>query len=462
MIHQVNMSLSIQSTPDSFKRLSSDQNMVSSKNLQDLPLEILGIIATFLKGADLENLSHVSSKFKSATLIEKNVQQMHLAKNKLQVLANLRPPAAKIGSCCISLYQAFLDDLRDDNMLDEYPELAIHPKAFEKLKLALLELSTKQVADEFLALSHDCYKQIHANKASFTLIKEKYRIKKACIVAQALDHVINATVDPKLARGFAIKEAAITGHLEIIQELLAKGPISDEDRTEAFQEAAEHGYLKIVQALLVDHELFSENFHGIAVWKAAKQGQQGDVENLLKNGSISDSFRGWIVKDVVREGCIEVLKVLLASGNIPCDHRGMAICLAAKQGSLEKVQTLLKSGLTYKSYKDQAMMDAARKGYLSVVKALLEHEMSSEEERGRAVINAAEKGHGVILQVLLDNGVIDGDFRGQAVIEAAKKGRLEIVQQLLSNGPVSDFYKQQACQDALSQVRSQIEALLMH
>ncbi len=91
-------------------------------------------------------------------------------------------------------------------------------------------------------------------------------------------------------RGWAAKEAAERGHLEILRALLQDGDISVDDRSLGVRLAAAGGYQAVIQELLANGEI-SECLRGWAVRRAAKEGYLGITQLLLANGPISETSR---------------------------------------------------------------------------------------------------------------------------------------------------------------------------
>ena len=444
------MSFFLSSNSNSLQRLSSDLselhlfNASSFRNVQDLPLEILEIVASYLRGADLENLSHVSSKFKGAALHEKNVQQMHLAIEQLALLANLKPTAAIRGSSALDVYLNFLDALGDEELLEVFSWAAIKPAALKQLKQTLTALSTQQVAEEFLALSLECFEEIRSRTWCNHCIESKYQMKKTQCIVQALDHVISHTRDPKKARGYAVKQAALKGHLKMVQALLEHEDISIEDRNEAVALAAEKGSLVVVRALLENQKIVQEDLQGLALWEAVKKGHVENVEALLESGSISDRYLGWIVVDLARKGCLELIRMLLANSKMPDKKRGEAVIEAVKNKRLEVVEALLESGACiFEEDRGWAVGIAAQNGLVEILQALLaDGACISEVDRGWALQEAVEHDRLEVARVLLGNGKISEHIRASILEIVIEKGHLNLVQDLMAYGPILDAFRE--------------------
>ena len=291
------------------QRRNSEEGSTAAAPSKPLPLELWLIIASYLQGSDLKNLSKVSTDCKAAALSAKNIEQLQTAQQELRVLERLTPPFLQSSLDVLNFYNAFLSDIHDAHILQALPNLAIDPNALDRLKQILQALITQQAAFAFLNLSYKIYEQINTNSASIESLEATYARKKTHFVLQALNHLILSTKDPSASRGWAVRNAAEQGHLIIVQALLANGPLDIGNR-------------------------------GIAVWLAAKQGHLAVMQALLNHGEISDHNRGAAIYSAAKQGHLEVVRVLLNSGNISDDDKREAAHDAHRQGYKE-IATLL-------------------------------------------------------------------------------------------------------------------------
>ena len=150
----------------------------------------------------------------------------------------------------------------------------------------------------------------------------------------------------RLVREQNVKAAALDGDLTLIQNLLQGGGcnISEEARGEAVKNAALGGHLDVVKELLKDRANISRGDHGDAIINAAKGGHLEIIRELLQDGAtISERNRGLAVIDAAEGGHLNVVKELLQDeeSNISESDRGYAVINAALGGHLNVVKELL-------------------------------------------------------------------------------------------------------------------------
>ena len=409
--------VSYEMVPATRRRLHSEEGSNSFRSLEDMPLEICVMVASYLQGDDLKALAQFSSKYQVAALKAKNIQEMQLAQQELKVLKQFDPPVQKAASSAINIFLEFTEYFQDEWMREHYRCFQLKPITIETLQKTLTAFATHQVADELKALSVDCYTQINSGEATFENIEKQYRSKKQQLIALALHHIIVSTKDPIMARGLAV--LAANDHPEILRHLLEKGQIYDLERKDAFKWAAVQGILESMQVLVKNQRISQEDLQGLAVWEAVKKGDVEVVLDLLAKGSISDKYLAWIIRDLAKVGSVELFKVFLARGNISDEERINNIYLVASRGFVDKLQTLL----------------AERK--------------ISDYVRSKALVEAAANGHIIVVELLLANGSILGKQKGIALKIASGNGYLEIVKALFAHGPIAKEDVEEALAQAL-------------
>ena len=466
------MSFSISSNPESTRNLDPagpalqkmmDLNLRSrvSKVYRDLPLEVWEIIAEYLPASDLHHFSDVSIKCKVAALKQKNIQEMQQGVLEIAYLAEFKPSEnTRFHSPAIQMHQEVLKDHHDRPTLRDFPGLNIKPDAEREFQLKLTAFSAQNIAQEYIDLSHLCFEQIQANQATMESIQQTYLSKTSAFVTQAVCHLIESTIDPKLSRGLAVTNAARNGLVDVVRNLLSHGDIDRDDRDNAVQTAGDKGYLDVLQVLLENQDISSEERQGLAVWRAAQKGCPEAVRDCLKNGPISDRFKGWIVEEIAKNGQATILKVLLASISISCADKGRAAYYAAGKGHLLIVQALLESESIDDSHRQLAIKEAAKQGHLEIVKVLLAAGPMDDCKTRASVEEASRCGHLEIVQFFLSYKEVSEATRGDAFLAAVIKRDLRIVKILLENGPIQQFHRKLAVIEAVNNPHLEIIQLL--
>ena len=467
------MSFSISSNPESTRNLDPaglalqkmmDLNLRSrvSKVYRDLPLEVWEIIAEYLPASDLHHFSDVSIKCKVAALNQKNIQEMQKGVLEIAYLAEFKPSEnTRFHSPAIQMHQEVLIEHSDYEMLEDFPGLKIKPDAEKELQLKLQAFSAQNIAQEYIGLSHLCFKQIKANLATMESIQQTYLSKTSAFVTQAVCHLIESTENPKLSRGFAVANAAGQGLTNVVRNLLSHGDINRDDRDDALLEAGDHGYLDVVQVLLENQDISSEERQSLAVWQAAQNGCPETLRDCLKNGGIADRFKQWILKDVAKNGHLTILQILLDRVSFTKITKGLAAYYAAGKGHLLIVQALLERESIDESNRQLAIQEAAKEGYLDIVKVLLAAGPVDDFLRSTSIVKAAGHGHLEIVQFFLAYKEISEETRGRAVVAAAQKRDVRIVKILLENGAINNFYRNMAFNSASNNFHLEIIQLLL-
>ena len=453
--------VSYEQGPVARRRLHSEEGSNSLTSFADMPLEICALVASYLQEDDLKALAQFSSKCKTATLSEKNIQEMQLAKQELKVLNQLNPVPQIQGFSAIDTYKEFVLNILHEDTQEELPGVVIRLDALERLQQALTALATKQAADQILIESYKCYELINQNQATFENIEDIYRIKKEHLVAEAMHYIIEATMDPQSTRGQALYSAAENGHLRIVQTLLSAGPISEVDRSASIEKAADHGHLDIVEVLLTSRAFVSDqDLAALALWQAARNGRIDQMQHLLESAAISAEFIGWIVKDAAIGAPLKILQVLL-SGDRHSHHREWAISQAAIHNRLDVVQALLAEGEISEYFRGQSVMNAALYGNIDVVQELLANGPISDLFFAQAIVSAAIQGSVPLLEALLvKNNSISEPHRAFALIEAASRGHFEFVKALSEKGMISASNREAASRVAHDSGYEEVAAFL--
>ncbi|KAF3075523.1 hypothetical protein CFAM422_002216 [Trichoderma lentiforme] len=156
-------------------------------------------------------------------------------------------------------------------------------------------------------------------------------------------------------RNTSLSLAAIKGHTDIVQLLLANGA---DKKDEALKEAADNGHTDIVQLLLGNGAGGKDK----ALKWAASGGHTDIVQLLLANGA---DEKDEALKEAAFEGQTAIVQLLLANG---AGGKDEALLWAASQGHMATVQLLLANGA---GGKDEALKEAAVRGHSPTVQLLM-------------------------------------------------------------------------------------------
>ena len=316
-------------------RQGSTEQPPSLASVERMPEEMWELVASYLQGDDLKNLSNFLPNSQRPALIVKNIQEMHAAVNELKELAVLNPLKPNKVCSAIDVYQQLIADIRNPDNLESDPELATSQSAVAQLNLQLLALSTEEVKTKFSNLRKDFYQEITQKKSTFDHIEQTYsRLKYDCVL-QALNEVIASSIDPLFTRGWLVEKSAAYGHLEIVLGLSEHPTFSQDDRGRAVTEAAEFGHLKIVEALLKKPGKIDVFDKGLAIRRAAANGHLEIVQALLADGGALVHFVGDAIKEAAERGYLPIVKALYASGGISKKYIRLAKQRAVQKGHTE-------------------------------------------------------------------------------------------------------------------------------
>jgi hypothetical protein len=219
---------------------SSDLNSKSATVCKHLPSEILEMIASHLKGTDLNNLSKLPKEFKVAALKSKNVQEMQVV---LQELKDLDDVNQENISSVFGVYKNLLAYMNLPRIVAEHPALSPPPG----LQAVFIQKATK----EFFEMKLQCYTEINAGRETFENIENKYNHLKTNCILEGLDRLESSCrIDPLIIRSWALLFAARGGHLKITQAILEKAQLNSEDIGQAFLQATTYDQLDVMQYLL--------------------------------------------------------------------------------------------------------------------------------------------------------------------------------------------------------------------
>ena len=372
------------------KRTAPDQDSIKRVRLEanpllNLPEDLWNEVASYLNKSDLKSLYQVSKFDQKIALKALNHLEMSTLTRQLKDLENLSPNQSQSFINPIDLYKNILYQIR------LHPEIMpFNPEREQELQKKLTTLATDHIAKEFFDLRQYLTKGLLKNEFCFKDIELKYKNLSISFIAEALNDVVSANMDPIQTRGVVVASAAINGYFEIVRVLLDNGPISEMYRSYAIQSS--------INQASPDIPLY-----------------------LLENGDVSENARDSIIINAARCGQPKILESALKKGNISFDARISAVWHAVEANSFEMVEALLETGDIDQNMREMSLIVAAQKGNLAIVNRLLASGDISYRCRGNAVLNAIENGHEAVVLTLIENGGIDSDLATRAEFAALNK-----------------------------------------
>ncbi|KAH9189215.1 hypothetical protein AeNC1_008809 [Aphanomyces euteiches] len=252
----------------------------------------------------------------------------------------------------------------------------------------------------------------------------------------------------------ALHWASRKGHLDIVQELLARQDenrlmLLEQDGETALHLASSKGHLDIVKELLVHAASIDvANHDGVtALQRAAWYGHLETVKELLARGaSIDVANKNGVtaLQWALMNGHLDIVKELLTCGasvDLTNNNGESALYWASRKGHLEIVKELLASGA---STGMMALHGASWNGHLNIVKELLARGASvnaASKDGETALYLASSNGHVDVVKELLARGApIDVASKDgwTALHRASGKGHLDVVRVLLAHGASVD------------------------
>lgn len=210
----------------------------------------------------------------------------------------------------------------------------------------------------------------------------------------------------------AVNKAAKHGHLKVVKWLLQKIPTAHWfsrmintvaqneitcDITQALCDAAASGHLAIVQNLLahggVFPDLFSESYYRLlSLDLAAKNGHLEVVKALIANGGfISEDQRGALAQTAAINNHLAVVREFLADGAIISENaRRYIIHTMAQKGHLAALQFLIQDHPLTQRHIEELVLVASSKGYKDVLAFILDQGPIRESVRNFAKIKAGK------------------------------------------------------------------------
>ena len=200
---------------------------------------------------------------------------------------------------------------------------------------------------------------------------------------EVLEELLENGVDPSADDNEAIITAAIFAHTAIVDRLLAWEGANGErvnpaaDDNAAIREAADLGHTDVVDRLLRDNRVDPGAMDNYAIRVAAENGHKDVVESLLANDRVNPGARDNIaIRMAAANNHPKVLELFLKLDDDRVDPgaaNNIAIGDAADKGFLEVVQLLLRDKRVNASQFENnfAIREAANEGHTKVVQSLL-------------------------------------------------------------------------------------------
>lgn len=256
--------------------------------------------------------------------------------------------------------------------------------------------------------------------------------------------------------GLSLTAAALQGHDEILEALLATCSPHSIRRYMALVSASEEGHISTVELVLQPRwgpwDLDDENSRDRAALNKALNTPSLEVfhcimsarENTPLQGPLSETLRGDLINVCASNGWDETVGCLLEMG-APADgfqtsstHR--PIIEACHRGFAKTVRLLLEHGADTRG----ALTKAAGSGFLGIVRMLLDHGCDVNEGSPPPIVAAVELEHQSMFYLLRERGaVLDTPGTGNEAAARAKAGGLQSMLNLLSREGV-DVYNTSA------------------
>jgi hypothetical protein len=248
-------------------------------------------------------------------------------------------------------------------------------------------------------------------------------------------------------RDYAIKKAALKGHLDVVLALIPQeAPEQERARDLALQYFAEGGHREIVFSLLQTEEFRESKNH--AVFGAATLGDLIFITYLVHGFDVAQSneakecaFLGFSFGGhlkLIQEQCES--KVINNQ-----ELRFEAIDLAASGGHLPVFNYLMGGiGDEYrKEVNSRVFKIAAQEGHLSIVLALINSEDIETYTKSFAIEEATKKGHLDIVLAIVNSGISEYD-RSKVLVELTRLGHLELIEAVIASGSIYSFQLNEA------------------
>jgi hypothetical protein len=248
-------------------------------------------------------------------------------------------------------------------------------------------------------------------------------------------------------RGYAIKKAALKGHLDVVLALIPQvAPEQERARDLALQYFAEGGHREIVFSLLQTEEFRESKNH--AVFGAATLGDLIFITYLVHGFDVAQSneAKEYAFLGFSFGGHLKLIQEQCESKVINNQElRFEAIDLAASRGHLPVFNYLMGGiGDEYrKEVNSRVFKIAAQEGHLSIVLALINSEDIETYTKSFAIEEATKKGHLDIVLAIVNSGISEYD-RSKVLVELTRLGHLELIEAVIASGSICSFQLNEA------------------
>ena len=360
------------------------------------------------------------------------------------------------------------DDRFEDEMLDEPALITASMNGNSNVVKLLLEHGAKKylgwALTEAILKEHDEIIQLLSERGAQVDDDDRFEdemLDEPALITASMNgnsNVVKLLLEhgAKKHLGWALTEAILKEHDEIIQLLSERGAqVDNDDRLDYFMldepplvTASISGNTNIVK-LLLEHG--AKKHLGWALTEAIKHKHIEVTKVLLEHGvsvdEISDDDRTPLIEVkenlqtalilACQKGNTDVIQLLLNNGaqvNAEISER-FAIVEASKNGHTEAIKLLLKHGAKLQT----ALIEASRNGHAEVVKLLLEKgaRVNVQDSNGRsALITASENSHIAVVRILFEHNALVNwqDNDGQsALMLACQNGHIQIIKMLLGH-----------------------------
>jgi ankyrin repeat protein len=244
--------------------------------------------------------------------------------------------------------------------------------------------------------------------------------------------------DSLLPLNKSLSRAAIRGHVEVVEMLLAAGADARANKSWALQAAASNGHTAVV-VLLLRHGADAHADAYMALRTASWQGNGALVQVLLAFPGPQRCLN-FTPRNAVRARCDSALRGAAFGGHTAVvqmllEHEAdvhaeneEALRNAAMNGHANVVQLLIQAGADVHASSDEALRRAAASGFADVVALLLDFGADIHAREDEALLSAVENGHTNVVALLLRRGA---QLRGDGAVRKAFLNRDHAMVELL-------------------------------
>ncbi|GBG34276.1 Ankyrin-2 [Hondaea fermentalgiana] len=250
--------------------------------------------------------------------------------------------------------------------------------------------------------------------------------------------VQSSQVDVHLDEEDALCQAAMNGHTQIVEILLAHEAKPSCMRSFPFRMACRNGHLDAARLLAADPRTKVEEVDAEALNSAAYYGADDLVEKILATSACAELvMSGEPARIALERGHLKTARRILADSRMPETSSSLLLASASWSGLTEVVEELLRDADVDPSAEGQSAIRAASaNGHAATVAVLLQaNGVDPSVLQNEALRFASRGGHLDVVKLLLAHPRVDPTAEdSEALTAAAAGGRSEIVQILLQDG----------------------------